>query len=254
MGKKIRNWVIRILAVLVVIALGVVGFHTYVKPIPFLSKEKVELAPEKEKEEPSIEIDTDSEEVVSGDTTEHAPKATAFEETGEEAVIEETPVPTIDYGLIAKEGFEKAKKLAPNDREVRKWIIRLNLYSKIQGVQGTDAELLEAAQATLKVRTAFHKVAKEKYSVTLTEEEVATYIKEQVQNSEESKAFAASLEMDVTYFNTVYERDQYEYQLSLKKVMDKSMELNARKDGEADEAYMQRLNTILNEEVGKEIK
>lgn len=269
MGNKIRNWVIRILAVVVVIGLILLGVHKFITPLGIFGGEKevkVEETKDKtkgKKEEKSDKID--KEEKSNEDSSKEVKEE--VKEVKEEPVVEnkkeETEDPTIklaekaknlDYGKIATAGYDKAKKLAPEDRDLRKWIIRLHLYATIQEVKASDAELLEGAKATIKIRTAFNKVAKEKYGITISDAELNEYIKSQVKNTAETAAFSKALGMEVDYFNNDYERDQYSHQLMLQKIAKKGESIIPRKEGESDTDYTKRFNEALNKEVEQAMK
>lgn len=275
MGNNIRNWVIKVLAVTVVVGLILLGVHKFITPLYIFGGDKeVKVEEKKDKvdkkkseevidEEPAKEEKTAENKEVKDKVAPENKEATIKEKevTKKDSTPAEDPMlklaekaKTLDYGKIASEGYEKAKKLAPEDRDLRKWIIRLHLYATIQDVKSSDDELLEGAKATIKIRTAFNKVAKDKYGVTISDTELNQYIKSQTKNTAETAAFAKVLGMEVDYFNNDYERDQYSHQLMLQKVAEKGKTLVPRKEGESDSEYTKRFNNLLNKEVEQAMK
>lgn len=155
----------------------------------------------------------------------------------------------MDFEKISKAAADKGHKLAPNDRDLRRWVIRLSIYSQVQGLEAKDNDILSSAKIALERRNAFFKYTEKEYKVTIPKKELDSYIKSQAKNTEETKATAKGLQMTVEALNYEYERDQYQQQMIWKRIVPALKLKYPKKEGENDTDHINRLDTEFNKEL-----
>lgn len=220
---------------------------------------------EEPKPMPTPPLEEVTEEVVQAPTAEVVEKEQPKEEKVVEQVAEETivedaflkaveRVKALDYKKMAEGGLARSKKLAPSDRDLRKWIIRIHMHHEIRGEKVEDKALLQDAKSALARRTAWFKYVENQYKVKSSKSEIDAYIKKEAKNSAETKEIAEALGMTAEYMNNEYERDQYHQQLLWTKLIPELKKKFPKKEGESDEAHITRINTEFNKELDAFIK
>lgn len=228
------------------------------------NKEEVKPMPIPPLEEVSEEVaDTPAEEVVEPEVKEEKPvekEAKAEVKPAEDTIDEDAflkaveRVKALDYKKMAEGGLARSKKLAPTDRDLRKWIIRIHMYHEIRGEKVEDKTLLTDAKSALARRTAWFKYVEKEYKVKSSKSEIDAYIKKEAKNSAETKEIAKALGMTADYMNTEYERDQYHQQLLWTKLIPELKKKFPKKEGESDDAHITRINTEFNKELDAFVK
>lgn len=153
----------------------------------------------------------------------------------------------IDYKKIAEEASAKGNTLEPNDRELRKWIIRLEMISKIQNEKISDSELISTAKTAKERRTHFFNFVKHAYEINPTAEEVTVFIDKKAPNSPEAIKVAEGLKMSVKDMNYDYDADQYKQQLVWEKLLPVLKEKTPQNKNEKEDEYLSRIDSIFNE-------
>lgn len=224
------------------------------QPIPTPTEETPKAQETVKVETTSTENEETVKEVKVTETKEEATKTVAEEDTSKNFEEQVKRIQTLDFEKITKEAYERAQKLEKNDRDIRKWIIRIHMYYTIQGKEISDKDILFEAKKSAERREAWYKFVGKEYKVTASNSEVDSYIKETVKNDDATKKIAKGLNMSEEYMNYKYDRDQYEMQVLWKKIIPLLEKKYPAKEGETTTDYNNRLNTEFNKELDNFMK
>lgn len=224
-----------------------------IKPMPIPSIEDIESEttedsvglPDKEENK---ETDVNKGEVVISETE---PKKEIDEQAFTKAIER---VKSLNYKEMATAALTRSQKLASDDRNLRKWIIRLHIYNTIRGENVKDDVILKNAKEALNRRNSWFTYVDKEYKVTVSKSEIDAYIKKVAKNSKETEQIAVALGMSLEDLNYEYERDQYQQQLMWTKLIPKLQKKYPKKEKESNEDYNERLNLEFNKELDSFIK
>lgn len=188
---------------------------------------------------------TEVETVQQTDSSESDEESKAVKEFKDEL----SRIDKMDFEKLAAEGLAKAKSYPDTTKELRKWIVRIYIYSDIEDSKISDKELLEKAKESLKMRQAWVEYVQTEYKIELKKEEVDAYIKKVASGSDDTKAIAKGLGLTVTDMNYVYDRDQYELQMYWQKALPALEKKYPPKKDETLQAYDTRLNQSFQKEL-----
>ncbi|RIW28686.1 hypothetical protein D3H55_21155 [Bacillus salacetis] len=117
-----------------------------------------------------------------------------------------------DYEKVFEKAVSDADELEA-DGSLNKWLIRILAEEQLSYESDlTDDQVIKLAERALKEDEVWKSIAKEKYGVTVTEEEVDQYIKEGPDTFElpQMQAYAAALGLSLEELNHEFDRDIYE--------------------------------------------
>ncbi|WP_409254223.1 hypothetical protein V1502_10110 [Bacillus sp. SCS-153A] len=132
-----------------------------------------------------------------------------------------------DYQHLYEQVFAEADEIKVAHEKIRKWVIReLTNEALFYETDLTQEQVLHLAQQSMKEDETWKKIAMEEYGVTVTEEEVDTFIQEGPDTSTlpQHHAFAEAMGMSLEDLNHTYDRDLYEKHAmwdKLKEVLEK---------------------------------
>lgn len=216
------------------------------KPMPLPALEEVDNSKETTVSKPKEELSTKNEVTKAIDSKEDNVDENSFLKAVER-------VKTLDYKNIIEGGLARSKKLAPSDRELRKWIIRIHMYNEIRGEKIDDKTLLKDAKSALARRTAWFEYVGKEYEVKSSKSEIDAYIKKEATNNEDTEVVAKVLGMTAEYMNSDYERDQYHQQLLWTKLIPELKKKFPKAEDESTDSHIARINSEFNKELDKYI-
>ncbi len=126
-----------------------------------------------------------------------------------------------EYKFIMEYIVDRAKEMEIENKELEKWVIRAIGDERLMNKRDlTKEEALEEAENNHKYYETFMSVAKTKYNVTVTEEELDNWITEGPDQSDvpQHKAYAEALGLTLEELNHDYDRDLYEQTMVMEKL------------------------------------
>ena len=126
-----------------------------------------------------------------------------------------------EYKFILEYIVDRAKEMEIENKELEKWVIRAIGDERLMNKRDlTKEEALEEAEYNHKYYETFMSVAKTKYNVTVTEEELDNWITEGPDQSDvpQHKAYAEALGLTLEELNHDYDRDLYEQTMVMEKL------------------------------------
>ncbi|WP_404350812.1 hypothetical protein LG311_07265 [Sutcliffiella horikoshii] len=126
-----------------------------------------------------------------------------------------------EYKFIMEYIVDRAKEMEIENKELEKWVIRAIGDERLMNKRDlTKEEALEEAEYNQKYYETFMSVAKTKYNVTVTEEELDNWIAEGPDQSDvpQHKAYAEALGLTLEELNHDYDRDLYEQTMVMEKL------------------------------------
>ncbi|WP_187441943.1 hypothetical protein [Sutcliffiella horikoshii] len=155
-----------------------------------------------------------------------------------------------EYKFIMEYIVDRAKEMEIENKELEKWVIRAIGDERLMNKRDlTKEEALEEAEYNQKYYETFMSIAENKYNVSVTEEELDTWISEGPDQSDipQHKAYAEALSLTIKELNHNYDRDLYEQTM----VMEKLQPLLHEKYDTAD---VDEVRNELNKEVEEQMK
>ncbi|MFG6494790.1 hypothetical protein P8610_05490 [Fictibacillus sp. UD] len=118
-----------------------------------------------------------------------------------------------DYKKVFHNAISEAGKMADGDERLNKWLIRTLVQEKLYyETELTEKQAVHLAKNAMDEDKAWKTIAKQKYGVTATEEEVDQFIKAGPDQSDLPKhlAYADALGLSLAQLNHQFDRDLYE--------------------------------------------
>ncbi|NMH75475.1 hypothetical protein HF078_20560 [Bacillus sp. RO2] len=126
-----------------------------------------------------------------------------------------------EYKFIMEYIVDRAKDMEIENKNLEKWVIRAIGDERLMNKRDlTKEEALEKAKYNLRYYETFMTVAENKYNITVTEEELDTWITEGPDQSDvpQHKAYAEALGLTLVELNHNYDRDLYEQTMVMEKL------------------------------------
>ncbi|NLP50813.1 hypothetical protein [Bacillus sp. RO1] len=126
-----------------------------------------------------------------------------------------------EYKFIMEYIVDRAKSMKIENKKLEKWVIRAIGDERLMNKRDlTKEEALETAKYNMKYYDTFMTVAENKYKVTVTEEELDTWITQGPDQSDvpQHKAYAEALDLTLEELNHDYDRDLYEQTMVMEKL------------------------------------
>lgn len=155
----------------------------------------------------------------------------------------------IDYEVLGKNSMAKGNELAPDNPDLKKWVVRVKLIATLQDIEMDDETILTTAEEGLAQRTKFFKFAESKYKVNPSEKEVQDYIHKNAPNNKSAEKLAKGMGMTLDYMNNTYDFEQYKQQLVWSKLLPPLEKEFPKKKRESQEKYLERLDKEFNKKL-----
>lgn len=126
-----------------------------------------------------------------------------------------------EYTFIMEYIVDRVTEMEIENKELEKWVIRAVGDERLMNKRDlTKEEALEKAKYNQKYYETFMSVSENKYKVTVTEEELDTWITEGPDQSDipQHKAYAEALGLTLEELNHDYDRDLYEQTMVMEKL------------------------------------
>ncbi|MCD5324408.1 MULTISPECIES: hypothetical protein [Pontibacillus] len=155
-----------------------------------------------------------------------------------------------DYKKVFDKAVSEANRLEEDDEQLKKWIIRTLAQEKLYfETDLTDKQVIEKSKQAMEKDKVWKDIAKKRYSITVSEEEVNHFIEEGPDTSElpEHRAFANALGLSIEELNHTFDRDIYVKNamwLKLKPKLEKKY--NATDNSTQLEKYEEEVESMLN--------
>ena len=127
-----------------------------------------------------------------------------------------------EYTFIMEYIVDRAKEMEIENNEFEKWVIRAIGDERLMNKRDlTKEEALEKAEYNQNYYETLMTVAEDKYNVTITEEELDSWITEGPDQSDipQHKAYAKALGLSLEELNHDYDRDLYEQTMVMEKLL-----------------------------------
>lgn len=155
-----------------------------------------------------------------------------------------------EYTFIMEYIVDRAKEMEVENKELEKWVIRAIGDERLMNKRDlTKEEALEKAEYNQKYYETFMSVAENKYNVTVTDEELDTWITKGPDQSDipQHEAYAEALGLTLEELNHEYDRDLYEQTMVMEK-----LQLVLQK--EYDTSDVDEVRNRFNKEVEEQMK
>ncbi|WP_226683363.1 hypothetical protein [Sutcliffiella horikoshii] len=155
-----------------------------------------------------------------------------------------------EYTFIMEYIVDRAKEMEIENKELEKWVIRAIGDERLMNKRDlTKEEALEKAEYNQKYYETYMSVAENKYNVTVTEEELDSWISKGPDQSDipQHKAYAEALGLTLEELNHDYDRDLYEQTMVMEK-----LQLVLQK--EYDTSDVNEIRDEFNKEVEEQMK
>ncbi|CAG9620512.1 hypothetical protein [Sutcliffiella rhizosphaerae] len=126
-----------------------------------------------------------------------------------------------EYKFILDDVVERGKKMELEDKDLEKWVIRAIGDEKLMNKRDlSEEEAIEKGEYAKQYYEALVEISTTKYSVTISDKELGTWIEEEVEPHEfpQQKAYADALNLTIKELNHEYDRDLYRQTMIYEKI------------------------------------
>ncbi|MBM7578199.1 hypothetical protein [Jeotgalibacillus terrae] len=153
-----------------------------------------------------------------------------------------------DYKKVFEESVSETDSLEA-DAQLKKWVIRTLAQEKLYyETDLTDKQVIEISKEAMQEDQVWKTIAKDEYGVSVTEEEIDTFIEQGPDTSElpQHLAYADALDLSLEELNHNFDRDIYERNVIwLKLIPELKKKYDITKNNELVEKYEEEVEAKL---------